>query len=211
MHKRGLRRRDAVVKRAFDLVVAAIVLTGSCPLLFPALLVAAVETRESGLFKQNRVGRNGALFELFKIRTMRDFPTDRSTVTTRGDARITRSGVILRRLKIDELPQMVNVLRGEMSVVGPRPDVPGFADALEGDERRILAVRPGITGPASIAYRNEEALLSTVSNPEEFNREVIWPDKVRLNLKYVDGYTFVSDLRYVGQTLRSIFARGGAS
>ena len=104
-----------------------------------------------------------------------------TTVTTTHDVRITRSGAWLRRLKIDELPQLVNVMRGEMSLVGPRPDVPGFADRLEGPDRVVLTVRPGITGPAALAYRHEEEILAGVADPERYNREVIWPDKVRIN------------------------------
>ena len=111
-----------------------------------------------------------------KIRTMNS--VGGTTVTTANDTRITRSGALMRRLKIDELPQLINVLRGEMSLVGPRPDVPGFADLLIGDDRVVLTVRPGITGPAAIEYRHEEEILARVADPEGYNRDVIWPDKV---------------------------------
>jgi lipopolysaccharide/colanic/teichoic acid biosynthesis glycosyltransferase len=127
-----------------------------------------------------------------------------TTVTTRHDVRITRSGAWMRRLKIDELPQLVNVLRGEMSLVGPRPDVPGFADRLQGPDRVILTVRPGITGPAALAYRHEEAILAEVPDPETYNREVIWPDKVRINRAYVEHYRLRADLTWLVRTVRSV-------
>lgn len=110
-------------------------------------------------------------------------------------------GRLFRRLKIDELPQLWNVLVGDMSFVGPRPDVPGFADRLEGRERLLLSIRPGITGPATIKYRNEEEILERQSDPETYNREVIWPDKVRINLEYIANWRMADDLKYIWQTV----------
>jgi lipopolysaccharide/colanic/teichoic acid biosynthesis glycosyltransferase len=118
---------------------------------------------------------------------------------------VTRIGRILRKSKIDELPQLLNVLAGQMSFVGPRPDVPGFADRLQGEERLLLSVRPGITGPASLAYRDEEALLAAQSDPEAFNREVIYPDKVQLNLKYIRNYRLWTDLECIARSVASIW------
>ncbi len=128
-----------------------------------------------------------------------------TTVTTDRDPRVTRIGRILRKSKIDELPQLLNVLVGQMSFVGPRPDVPGFADRLQGDERLILTVRPGITGPATLAYRDEEALLAAQSDPEAFNRDVVYPDKVRLNMDYVSNYRLWVDLKCIGQSVASVW------
>jgi len=125
----------------------------------------------------------------------------RSTVTTRRDARVTRLGWQFRRFKLDELPQLVNVLLGHMSLVGPRPDVPGFADRLEGCDRAVLELRPGITGPATLKYRNEEDLLGSVEDPEEYNRQVIYPDKVQLNIEYMRNWSFMRDLKYIWFTL----------
>ena len=125
----------------------------------------------------------------------------RSTVTTRHDPRITRVGRILRSTKVDELPQLLNVLLGHMSIVGPRPDVPGFADRLSGDDRIVLSIRPGITGPATLEFRNEEELLSSQSDPERYNREVIWPKKVELNREYVANYSFWKDFGYIWRTI----------
>ncbi|MCH8496630.1 MAG: sugar transferase, partial [Balneolales bacterium] len=123
-----------------------------------------------------------------------------STVTTSTDVRISGIGRILRRAKIDELPQLWNVLKGDMSLVGPRPDVPGYADALTGDDRIVLSVRPGITGPASLFFRKEELLLSRVDNPVEYNDSVIWPEKVRINRRYVENYSFFGDLCWLFYT-----------
>lgn len=153
------------------------------------------------MFTQLRVGRAGRMFKIMKIRTMRDLPTVSTTVTTAADPRITRLGRLLRRTKVDELPQLVNVLLGQMSFVGPRPDVPGFLDALQGRERLILTLRPGLTGPATLKYRNEEAILSAVADPETYNREVIYPDKVSINLAYLEQYRFSRDLGYLWRTV----------
>jgi len=118
------------------------------------------------IYSQWRVGKNGRLFKLYKFRTMvKDADRIGGTVTTDDDPRITRIGKILRKFKLDELPQLWNVLKGDMSFVGPRPDVPGYADKLEGDERIVLSVRPGITGPATLKYRNEEEILASVEDP----------------------------------------------
>lgn len=167
------------------------------------LLGAAVSARAhggTGFFVQRRVGRHGRTFPLLKLQTMRADGTAGTTVTTARDPRITQVGRLLRRSKLDELPQFVNVLRGEMSLVGPRPDVPGFADRLEGDDRIVLTVAPGITGPATLAYRDEEELLVAQDDPERYNREVVYPDKVRLNRAYVERWSFWRDLRYLWLT-----------
>lgn len=152
------------------------------------------------LFRQERIGRHGRVFRICKFRTMRAVH-DGSPVTVKGDRRVTRLGAWLRRYKLDELPELWNVLRGEMSLVGPRPDVPGYADRLEGEDRRILELRPGITGPASLKYRREERLLASVDDPRRYNDEVIWPDKVRLNMHYLRERSFWLDLRIIFCTI----------
>lgn len=124
-----------------------------------------------------------------------------STVTVSGDSRITKSGTWMRRYKIDELPQLFNVLLGSMSFVGPRPDVPGFADKLKGEDRMILEIRPGITGPASLKYRNEEELLAKQKDPERYNREIIWPDKVSINKRYMQEWSLKKDIEYILRTI----------
>ncbi len=192
---------QAAAKRGFDVVVAAAVLLVSAPVIAVSAVAARWDTGASGLFRQQRIGRFGRPFRIYKIRTMRASAAITTTTTVCGDPRVTRLGGVLRRFKIDELPQLLNVLRGEMSLVGPRPDVAGYADLLAGPDRIVLAVRPGITGPASLAYRDEANLLAAVEDPERHNREVIWPDKVRINAEYVRNYRFRDDLRYLWRTL----------
>lgn len=147
-------------------------------------------------FRQRRVGLGGRLFTMVKFRTM-TLNHGGSSVSVAGESRITPLGARLRRWKLDELPELWNVLVGDMSFVGPRPDVPGYADALTGEQRDILLLRPGITGPASLKFRNEEELLAQVPDPQRYNDEVIFPDKVRLNLLYLHDHTLLLDLKMI--------------
>ncbi len=167
----------------------------------PLLIIVAIliKYRMPGgsiLFTQYRVGRHGKRFVMYKFRTMTMVHSN-SSISVAGENRITRFGAILRRTKIDELPELWNVLKGDMSFVGPRPDVPGYADKLEGDDRVMLELRPGITGPASLKYRNEEEILAKVENPKEYNDKVIFPDKVRLNCYYYHHYSFIKDIQMI--------------
>lgn len=201
-----LRQRS--LKRAIDLLLAIPALVAISPVIVVAALASRLDTGQSGIFAQRRVGRDGQLFTLYKIRTMAAAEAGMaSSVTTSTDARVTQLGRWLRTFKIDELPQLVNVVRGEMSLVGPRPDVPGFADLLEGEARVVLAVRPGITGPATLHYRHEEGLLAAVDDPESYNRDVVYPAKVRMNLDYVHNYSLRMDLRYLASTVRQVVHR----
>ncbi len=189
------------VKRIFDLFFSliGIVLTGWIMML--SWIIASWDTGSNGLFMQERVGREGRLFYIFKIKTMKHIAGIDSSVTISGDERITRYGAFFRKTKIDELPQLFNVLFGSMSFVGPRPDVEGFADILRGESEIILSVRPGITGPATLKYSNEEEILAKQDNPQKYNREVIWPDKVKINIDYVKEWSFVKDMRYIRQSV----------
>lgn len=198
---RGLSPAQAAVKRALDVSAAAAALVLGGWLIVIGAMASSLAHGGSGFFVQRRVGRHGALFPLLKLKTMRDGTGMATTVTTADDPRITRVGRFLRRSKLDELPQFVNVLMGHMSLVGPRPDVPGFADRLAGPDRIILSVAPGITGPATLAYRDEETLLAEQDDPERYNREVIFPDKVRLNRAYVEDYDFWRDFVYLWRTV----------
>lgn len=198
---RSLSPAQAVLKRGCDVVGAASGLALTFWLIGLAWLAATLDTRANGFFLQERVGRGGRRFRVIKLRTMRVDPSVSTNVTTARDARITPIGRLLRRAKLDELPQLINVLKGDMSFVGPRPDVPGFADVLEGNDRVILTVRPGITGPATLKYRNEEELLAQVADPEAHNRDVIWPDKVRINREYVTNWSLRGDLYYIWRTV----------
>lgn len=190
-----------MIKRLFDFFLALFGLLATWWLIILAWLAASIDTRSNGFFIQTRVGKGGKLFKVIKIKTMRPTKQPGTTVTKRGDPRITRLGAFFRRTKIDELPQLWNVLIGQMSFVGPRPDVPGFADKLTGGEREVLKLRPGITGPATLKYRNEEELLAAQSDPEKYNREVIFPDKVRINLDYMRNWSLRKDISYIWQTV----------
>lgn len=168
--------------------------------LWPVLLVVAIliKIRMPGpvFFVQQRVGKGGKLFPCHKFRSM-SVNHNGSSVSVAGESRITPLGAKLRKYKLDELPELWDVLIGNMSFVGPRPDVPGYADKLQGDDRIILSLRPGITGPATLKYRNEEELLATVSDPVRYNDEVIYPDKVRLNRYYAEHYSFAEDIKMI--------------
>lgn len=197
----ALSLRQRALKRSFDLLLSLLLLALLGWIILLAWMAASIDTRGNGLFRQVRIGRWGRPFTIFKLKTMRPVPGLTTTATPRGDRRITPLGGWLRRARLDELPQLFNVLRGDMSFVGPRPDVPGFADRLEGGDRLILSVRPGITGPATLAFRNEEELLARVEDPEAHSRRVIYPAKVALNLDYVKGYSFLLDLKCLLATL----------
>jgi lipopolysaccharide/colanic/teichoic acid biosynthesis glycosyltransferase len=189
------------IKYIFDRVVSLVGLL----LIWPLLLVLVLMIRRSmpgapAIFKQQRVGKDGRLFTMYKFRTMVPHHSG-SSVSVAGEDRITPLGKTLRRYKLDELPELWNILIGDMSFVGPRPDVPGYADCLEGEDREILNLRPGITGPASLKYRDEEELLAKVEDPIAYNNEVIYPDKVRLNRYYYHHYSFVMDLRMIFATV----------
>lgn len=186
-----------IIKYIFDRIVSFIGLL--C--LWPVLIVVAILIKIKmpggpALFTQKRVGRNGKLFTMHKFRSM-TVSHSGSSVSVAGEARITPLGAKLRKYKLDELPELWDVLIGNMSFVGPRPDVPGYADQLKGNDRRVLELRPGITGPASLKYRDEEDLLAMVENPIEYNDTVIYPDKVRINLYYLDHYSFVKDIQMI--------------
>jgi lipopolysaccharide/colanic/teichoic acid biosynthesis glycosyltransferase len=170
------------------------------PLMLVIALGVVLTSKGPLLYQQKRVGRHGRLFTIYKFRTMA-VNSDHNSVSVHNDGRATWLGAWLRRTKLDELPELWNILRGDMSFVGPRPDVPGFADTLIGEERRILELRPGLTGPATLKYAREEFLLEQVSDPIRYNAEVIWPDKVRLNLDYLDHQTLWRDLNLIRRTL----------
>jgi lipopolysaccharide/colanic/teichoic acid biosynthesis glycosyltransferase len=159
-------------------------------------------TGGSGLYRQKRIGRAGEQFEIIKLRTMLAGSESGTTVTTAHDPRITRFGAFLRRSKLDELPQLVNVLRGEMSLVGPRPDVAPFVELAGPRAEIILSVRPGITGPATLVFRDEEDLLASVVDPEQYTMDVLVPAKARINEHYVLTWSMRADLRYLLLTVR---------
>jgi lipopolysaccharide/colanic/teichoic acid biosynthesis glycosyltransferase len=193
----------AACKRSFDIVAAAVGLLLGGWLIVGAAIAARIDTGASGIFRQSRVGRGGRLFTILKIRTMRCHSDNASTVTTARDERVTRLGRWLRKTKVDELPQLWNVLLGDMSFVGPRPDMPKYLPYLKQHAPLVLTVRPGITGPASLKYRNEEQLLASIVDPERYNDNVIFPDKVAINEAYVRDFRIIDDIRYLWLTVFS--------
>ena len=185
------------VKFVFDGSMALVGLVILSPVIFViAILIKFRMPRGPVFFKQKRVGLHGMLFNIYKFRTMEPIHSG-SPISVAGENRITALGAILRRYKLDELPELWCVLKGDMSFVGPRPDVPGYADLLQGEARKILELRPGITGPASLKYRREEELLASVENPQKYNDTVIYPDKVRINLYYLKHYSFWKDIQMI--------------
>lgn len=185
------------IKYIFDRVCALLGLIVAMPMLLVVAILIRIKMPDGPiLYTQKRVGKDGHLFTIYKFRTMR-VGTDLSSVSVAGESRITPLGAILRKYKIDELPELWNVLIGDMSFVGPRPDVHGYADCLAGEDRAILRLRPGITGPASLKYRDEEFLLSQQADPIAYNDQVIFPDKVRLNKYYLEHYSFYKDIQMI--------------
>ncbi len=189
------------MKRIFDFIIAFFALIVLLPLLVVVYILIRIKMPDgSPVFKQKRVGQNGELFTMYKFRSM-SVSHGGSSVSVAGEARITPLGAKLRRYKIDELPELWNVLIGDMSLVGPRPDVPGYADKLEGEDRKVLELRPGITGSASLKYANEEEILAKVDNPQEYNDTVIFPDKVKINLEYYYNQSLLLDLKIMWWTV----------
>ena len=185
-------------KSIFDKVVSLIGLICLSPvMLIVAILIKLKMPGGPIIFRQKRVGKYGRLFIVYKFRSMRVAGGGKTSIASKEEDRITPLGQKLRRYKLDELPELWNVLKGDMSFVGPRPDVPGYAVKLQGHDRDILKLKPGITGPASLKYRNEEDLLNSVDNPQEYNDNIIYPDKVRLNLYYLEHYSFLKDIQMI--------------
>ena len=186
-----------LLKYVFDRLAALVGLLVLWPVL--AVVAVCVRVKMPGgpvIFRQRRVGKDGRSFTMYKFRSM-TVGHGGSSVSVVGERWIKKLGEKLRRYKLDELPELWNVLCGDMSFVGPRPDVPGYADRLTGDDREMLRLRPGITGPASMKYRDEEELLASQADPQRYNDEVIFPDKVRLNRYYLHHYSFFTDIRMI--------------
>lgn len=196
-------QKQYLYKNIFDYSVAILSLPLVLPVILVCWIIASLDTKSNGFFYQNRIGKNGLPFRVIKIKTMYN-PTkseQRSAITANVQTKISKSGSIFRKYKLDELPQILNILSGNMSFVGPRPDVPGYADCLQGEDRIVLKLKPGITGPASIKYKNEEKILAAQTNPQEYNDTIIWPDKVQINKTYYNNYTFSKDIKYILQTI----------
>lgn len=191
-----------VIKYIFDRVFALLGLIILSPVILVIFIIHKIRMpRGKFLFKQVRIGRGGMPFKIYKIRTMADDSEVNCTVTTADDSRVTPFGHWLRESKVDTFLELINILIGEMSFVGPRPDVPGYADKLEGDDRVVLKMRPGLTGPASIKYRHEDKILSRQADPQRYNDEVIWPDKVKINKEYYENWSLWRDVTILWNTV----------
>ena len=181
-------------KRFFDILFSGLVLFLFSWLLLLAWLLAVLDTKTNGIFIQERIGQYGKKFNIYKLRTIQ-------TTLHLQELPISRMGQLLRDYKLDELPQLLNVCKGDMSIVGPRPDVAGYYDRLEGESRKILELKPGLTSLASLKYYNEDVLLKKQSNPLDYNDTVLFPDKVRLNLEYYYHQSFLVDFKIIFQTV----------
>ncbi|MAZ72145.1 MAG: sugar transferase [Flavobacteriaceae bacterium] len=194
-----LTKKQQRTKRLFDISLAILVLPFVIIPVLLLLLIATLVTGANGLFVQTRIGQFGKAFQLYKIRSLRG-TSHRDIVAIKNST--TAFGRWLRNSKLDELPQLFNVLKGEMSWVGPRPDVPGYADKLKGEDRVILNLKPGITGPATLKYKHEDAILLQQKEPLQYNDTVLWPDKVQINKAYIKNWSLKADVSYI---LQSVF------
>ena len=192
------------MKTFFDYSFAMLGLLLFSPIFILISIAIKISSKGPIFFIQKRIGQNGELFNIIKFRTMYHDHSSERTITLCDDKRITRLGFFLRRYKLDELPEIINIIKGEMSFVGPRPDVKGYADKLQGEDRFILNLKPGITGPASLKYANEEYILHNVDNPKTYNDKVIFPDKVRLNLDYYYNHNLWLDIKIIFATIKRI-------
>lgn len=194
-----------MIKRLFDIVASALALVVLAPFLLVIGLAVVVDSGRPLLFRQQRVGRNGRPFAILKFRTMSTGPTDGPLVTSAHDSRVTRVGARLRSTKLDELPQLWNVLVGDLSLVGPRPEVPKYVALWPREDREvILSVRPGITDPASRKYRREAEMLAQVPDPERHYELIVLPDKVRIYRAYAENRTGRGDIKLLVGTLYSV-------
>lgn len=197
------------MKRLFDIVLSLVGLILLLPLLVISAIAIKLDSPGPIFFKQRRVGRQFRPFSIYKFRTMTHDPQNSGALfTVKHDPRVTRMGKLLRRSKIDELPQLINVLIGEMAFVGPRPEVPSYVDLFRADYEEILRVRPGITDLASIKYRDESTVLGQSADPEGEYVNRVLPDKIKLAKEYIRRSSFFFDLRLMFETFRKLFQRG---
>jgi len=196
-----------MIKRAFDMTVAVLALIPLAPVLVVVAVLIKIDSRGPVLFRQQRVGKGGAVFRIHKFRTMHDQPLGQTAAVVQ-DHRVTRLGSLLRQAKIDELPQLIDVLSGTMSLVGPRPELSKYVALWPADRRDlILSVRPGITDPASIELRHESQLLQGQADPDRFYVEVLLPHKTAMYVKYVQTRTLAGDLQIIARTAREVLRR----
>ena len=193
-----------MIKRLFDIIFSFVGIVFLFPFFIIVSILIKIDSSGPVFFLQERVGLNGKFFKIIKFRSMKTNHNNSLTVTLENDKRITRIGKKIRKYKIDEIPELINVFIGDMSLVGPRPDVPGYADLLKGESRNILKLRPGITSRASIKYANEEMILLNEDDPIAYNNDIIFPDKVKLNLNYYYNNNIWIDIKIIFATLFAV-------
>ena len=194
-----------MIKRLFDIILSFVGIIILIPVFIIVSILIKIDSPGPVFFLQERVGLNGKLFKIIKFRSMKINHNNSSlTVTIGNDKRITRIGKKIRKYKIDEIPELINVFVGDMSFVGPRPDVPGYADLLKGENRNILKLRPGITSRATIKYANEEMILLNEDDPIAYNNNIIFPDKVKMNLNYYNNNNIWIDIKIIFATLFAV-------
>lgn len=197
-----------ITKRAFDIIACSVALVLLSPFYICIAMLVILDSKGGALYRQVRVGRNGKEFFLLKFRTMRqDADKTGSLITIGNDSRVTRIGTFLRKYKIDELPQFINIIKGDMSIVGPRPEVPKYVTLYNERQKRVLSVRPGLTDYASIEYISENELLAKSSDPNRTYIEEIMPAKLELNLKYIENQSVKEDIHLIFKTLFSILRK----
>ncbi len=195
-----LTKKQLFVKRFFDIVISCYsIILLTLPILILTVF-AFLSTKKSGIFKQERIGQYGNIFIIYKLRTMLVHNSE-NYITIKGNHKITKFGQFLRKYNLDELPQIYNVFCGTMSFVGPRPDVIGYADELRNEDKIILSVKPGITGPATLKFKNEEELLSKQENPKKYNDEILWKQKIEINKNYIKDWSLIKDMKYIIKTI----------
>jgi lipopolysaccharide/colanic/teichoic acid biosynthesis glycosyltransferase len=194
-----------MLKRAFDIIFALIFLILLIPLFLIIAIFISIDSRGSIFFKQTRVGKNGKKFTLYKFRSMYNFKSNNMLITVNNDERITRVGKFIRKTKLDELPQLFNILKGDMSFVGPRPEVPKYVELYTPQQRKVLTVRPGLTDYASLKFINESELLTYADNPEEYYIKVIMPKKIEYSLEYIKKQNFYTDIVILLKTFLKLF------
>lgn len=196
-----------MIKRAFDILFSIIGIVILSPAFFFVAVFIKIDSNGPVFYKQSRVGKNNKDFILYKFRTM-NVGSDKEGLLTVGnnDSRITKTGYLLRKYKLDELPQLMNVLKGDMSFVGPRPEVRKYVSLYNEEQKKVLTSRPGITDVASIEYRNENELLEKTSNPEEFYVKEVMPDKLKMNIMYINDRSFFKDIKIILKTIKSILS-----
>lgn len=196
-----------MVKRLTDIVLALIALVLFSPVLLAVALVVKTGSRGPLIYSQVRIGKGMRPFRIYKFRTMYEGVSDGISLTVGdSDSRLTPEGRVMKKYKLDELPQLINVLKGDMSIVGPRPEVEKYVGKYSVEQKRVFSVKPGITDRASVKYRNESSLLALAEDPEEYYVKVIMPDKLEMNLRYVREQSFMEDVRIICATVKAVVA-----